>query len=432
MTTTQKIAYGFFGQAVILLLLYGAAGLVSAAKFLPPDPLAATLPYHQIAALSNILLHLAVVSGLLGGGIYAAASMRDNCELPDTRTLRIAAGGWTLLLALATLAGIFGLAEGRAGLELPLLLDIAQGVIAILVIEAILRDTPLNPVMLVWTVGMALVVLATVVGFIPSADFVQERALRALAVGLRDNMGYTLAALALGSWLARRVSTVGAAWADESVLTLAGLLSLAGAGVTLASLYPLYGGGWIAAAANTAAIGAPVLLLIAAAHHYKVLANRNQNATLAAHWLALGVLCWLLGLGILGGLLSAPVLRQWTAGTRLADAQSLLTLLAPIAVVLGVINQAASELHGVNGRITGYIPFWLVAFGGLASAFLLAGAGLVQVYLERVMSVGYLDAQTMLAPVFALALVGTMAGTLGVGVYALGFWLRRPPIHRKT
>jgi nitric oxide reductase subunit B len=74
------------------------------------------------------------------------------------------------------------------------------------------------------------------------------------------------------------------------------------------------------------------------------------------------------------------------------------------------------------------MPFWLVAFGIVGGGLALGGAGAVQVYLERILSLGYLETQTLLIPLYVGWVLGGLALALGVLVYALGFWKRRPII----
>ncbi len=428
MTRTQQIAYAFFAQTVILLVLYAAVTLLGAVKFLGNDPLAASLPYHQVGALSNVLLHLAAVSGLLAGGIYVVAQWTNDRiygpRLRHERLLGYTFALWTGVLILAFFAGVLGLLEGRHLLELPPVLDIAQVIVVVLVIVNVARSiSEWTPFALVWASGMALSIVCRVIGLIPTTDFVVDRLLRALAVGVNLNVAYGLAAVALGYWLMHRFSDVPQGWADSSLYTVAGLLSLAGMLVSLAGFYPL---GGFTVLGNFAVIVVPVLYLIYAAHSYRALSSRNPTVTLAAHWYALGLLLFLLGPGMLGGLQAAPGIHQWTAGTRLSNLQATLTALAVIAVVLGVINQAAAELRGQNRRITGLAPFWLVAFGIVGGGAALGGAGLAQTYLERIIGVSYLETQTLIAPLYALWVLGWLSVALGVGIYALAFWARRP------
>lgn len=427
MTRTQQVAYGFFGQTIVLLMLYTAATLLGAVKFIVDDPLAVSLPYHHIGAFGNILLHLTVVSGLLGGGVYVTANHRTDNRLANERLLLYTFALWTLLLVVAFFTGVLGLLEGRHLLELPALLDIVQVVVMVLVLANVaLSVSAWTPFALVWTVGIALSVAGTIIGLIPTTDYLQDRALRALAVGVNLNVAHVLAAVALGYWLMRRFSDISQGWADSSLYTVAGLLSLAGVLVSLPGFYTLGVSNWVQLLGNIAVIAVPVTYLIFAAHSYRALSSRNPTFTLAAHWYTLGLLLLLLGPALLGGLQAAPGIHQWTAGTRLADLQTTLTALAVVAIVLGVVNQAAAELRGQNRRVTGLMPFWLVAFGVIGGAAALGSVGLAQTYLERIVGVGYLETQTLIAPLYALWLLGWLSAALGVGIYALAFWARRP------
>jgi nitric oxide reductase subunit B len=177
--------------------------------------------------------------------------------------------------------------------------------------------------------------------------------------------------------------------------------------------------GWI----GTAMI--PVCYLIYALHTYKALSARNTTATLAAQWFGLGGLLLLIGIGGLGALVASPAVNQWTAGTRLNDTQMLLTAFGILALVLGVINQATAELRGQNRRVTGLMPFWMIAFGIIGGALALGAAGLTQTYLERILGVGYLETQRLIVPLYAGWIFGIVLAAAGVLIYALGFIARR-------
>src|SRR5262249_53395438 len=120
---------------------------------------------------------------------------------------------------------------------------------------------------------------------------------------------------------------------------------------------------WMGTLGNIAVFLVPILYLIFAAHSYHALSDRNPTHTLAAHWYALSLVLFLLGIGLIGALQAAPEVHSYTTGTRLSDLQSTLTLLAVVSMSLGFINQATAELRGQNRRVTGLMPFWLVAFG---------------------------------------------------------------------
>jgi cell division protein FtsX len=72
------------------------------------------------------------------------------------------------------------------------------------------------------------------------------------------------------------------------------------------------------------------------------------------------------------------------------------------------------------------MPFWLVTFGALASAILLACAGAAQTLMERRASVGYLDVQELMIPLYNLWMLALIVMFFGLILYGLAFYLRRP------
>ncbi|MBI5670757.1 MAG: hypothetical protein HZC41_22415 [Chloroflexi bacterium] len=427
MTLSQRIAYRLFVQTIMLLVLYLLAALAGAVLLIAPDTsLARTLPYHQLGPLAGVLLRLTGLTGLLGGGIYAAAMYRADCRLANERLLRAGAALWMALLALAVAAGLLGLLEGRTLLELPPLLTTLQVIAGSAVGLAILGSKPRPPVVQVWLVGLSLNLVTSLAGLVTPGDFLQTRTLQTLATGINLYVAYPLMLVALAFWLMHRFSNVTPGWADVGIYSVAGVVTLAGALVPLSPLAALGALDWVATVGSLSALLIPVFYLIFAAHAYRALSDRNPTQTLAAHWFALALLLLLLGPGLLGALQAVPAISQWTLGTRLSDLQTTLTLLAGVVLALGMANQAAAELRGHNRRVTGFIPFWLVSFGLVIGALALAAAGVAQTYTERRLNVGYLDVQTLLVPLYALWLGGLALVALGAFIYGVTFWRRRP------
>jgi nitric oxide reductase subunit B len=327
------------------------------------------------------------------------------------------------LLILAVLAGALGQLEGRYGRELPVLLDIGLLIIWIGFLVVAWRNTAQEtPVIMVWWVGGIIVAVCHVIGLIQPADPLQERVLRVFAVSVQQNVGMVLMGMAMVFWLMRRFSHVRQAWADSGVYNMGALLAIAGGFVSASPLMMLGQGDVFGI---LAIILTPLFLLIYSAHAYRALSDPNNTSTLSAHWTALSVVLWFLGLGLIGAVLCVPSIAQVTQGTRLIDAQQLLVALGLVSVILGMMNQSIAEMRGENRRITGLLPFWLILVGTLGSALALLLAGTVQTFLERLMNVGYLDTQNMLAPLYVAWLVGLLMVALGVVVYALGFRARR-------
>ena len=74
-----------------------------------------------------------------------------------------------------------------------------------------------------------------------------------------------------------------------------------------------------------------------------------------------------------------------------------------MAMVLAVMHYSSNR-SGVWSSVS----FWLAALGLAIGGVALAGAGLVQTYMERILSFGYLDTQAYLIPLYLFWLIGLL------------------------
>lgn len=97
-------------------------------------------------------------------------------------------------------------------------------------------------------------------------------------------------------------------------------------------------------------------------------------------------------------------------------------VLAMITYALPVISPARRE----QGTAMGYWAFWLQLVGMFGMTLSFATAGIGQVYLERIMGLGYLDAQLKIQVHF-LMLIGTASlFALGVALFIIDFFRYAP------
>ncbi|HEX2905931.1 MAG TPA: hypothetical protein VHO69_03680 [Phototrophicaceae bacterium] len=407
MTPTRRLVYRFFFQTVLLLFLLALVTLWNTLRLSPP-----------LNTFAHLLRHLTILTGLLGGGLYIATTYRTDNQIADETALRVAAGLWTILLLVALIAGLSG--------QLPSWLTLLLVVNLTILLTLIGRIAPHAPVIHLWLLGLGISAAGMLLGLLPPANEVQVYLLPALITNLQFNVAYPLAAVALGFWLMHRFSNITPDWANRSLYSVAAFIVLAGTLVSLAPLAALSTPDWVEIVSNCALFIIPVACWMVAAHSYRALSDRNATHTLAAHWFSLALLLLLLGPGFLGALQTPFVVSRWTLGTRLTAIQHTLTAWMPIALSLGVINQAAAEMRGRNWRVTGLIPFWLVSFGIIGLGLAESGAGLVQTYLERIVGLPFAEVQRLLTPLDTLAAVGWLSVILGIAIYTLTLWLRRP------
>ncbi|MFW5772702.1 MAG: hypothetical protein ACOCZH_05190 [Phototrophicaceae bacterium] len=394
MTASKRQLYRLMILTVALLVAVAFVSVLDAHAWTRPAPPA---PSPLLAAL----LRLLALTGLLAGGLYAIAAERADGQLIAVRWLLALVVAWALL-PLAWIVAHLALIDAAR----PLL--VAEGVLLGLWAYVGWRSLPAQRISRVWCVALA--VDAGLALLLVALD-------TALLAELRLYTAQTVMALALGYWLMHRFSNITPFWRDQSIAVIAPLLATTGVLLALAPEVRLAG--------FALAVVAPLALMLTAAHSYRALSDRNSSRTLAAHWTALALILWLLALGALAPLTRYPDAITTVTGTQLDAVRESLAGWALVAVGLGTVNQAVAEMRGQNRRITGLLPFWLVCFGLLGAALALAGAGLVQVYVERLLNAGAAETHRTILTLYRLRLAGTVAVLLGTLIYALGFTARR-------
>ena len=79
-----------------------------------------------------------------------------------------------------------------------------------------------------------------------------------------------------------------------------------------------------------------------------------------------------------------------------------------------------------SGSSIGYWSFWMQLSGMFGMTLSFATAGIGQVYLERILGMGYLDAQLKIQVHFVMLLATSSIFTVGVGLFIFDFF-RHPP-----
>ena len=397
-----KMIYQMLGQIVILLNLYAILMLLSAMQSLPNVTFLHQLPLHLITPLSERILHLTLLTGF----VTAACMM---C-LGDSFHLRLAQGlhhTWTALLIATVVLSGFNLAPLLDMLTLALLF----GYLGL----SLLENQP-SPFLRSWQVGIVLVISSMLAQWFVTDSW-------QIVIDLfRVHVAYGVTGISILFWLMTRWSNVREEWARDGVAIVSGLIALAG---LLISFAPLRLSLFISL---LSACLVPLCFMILAGHSYRALRDRNHNQSLSPHWIAIAVLLWLAGGGFMGTISTQNGLQAWLQRTRLAEAQQGLMLWGLLAIVLSLVNNTASELRGENRRVTGYMPLWLMAFGNGFGAIVLACAGVVEIYLRNFVLIDQAKVEILLIPLSLLWMICLLMVAIGILIYTLGFWARRPKI----
>ena len=402
LTRRGKIIYQMLGLIVILLVLYTILFLLSALQTLPYFTLAHLIPVQTILMLTDQTLHLLILTGVITGGIIMCITQNLNEHL-----LRGLFRAWVVLIIATFLSSVLEIKPLLNGITVILL-------IAYLVLN--FKHQQPTPILHVWRIGIILIIVSLSGQWIMNADW--QVVIRLFQI----HVAYSVTGVSIIFWLMTKWSNVRIEWAQDGAKIIAGLVALGG---ILISFAPL---GYASLVGMMSGFVVPICFMILGGHSYRALRDRNQNMSLSPHWIAIAVLFWMAGGGFLGTISTQSGIQNWMGDTRLADAQFWLMNWGMIAIILSLVNYTASDLRGENRRVTGYMPLWLIGFGNAFVAVILGCIGVVEIYLTRFLSVDYKIIAYLLTPLLILQLILLLTIAIGVLIYALGFWVRRPQI----
>ncbi|MYD11147.1 MAG: hypothetical protein F4X02_14030 [Chloroflexi bacterium] len=387
------LIYQLLNVAVALLLPYILGLLLAALNQLPAQPLGVWAA--RVDSFTEQTFKLLLLTGFLAAGLMMA----------DDGSLTGALGRIWLVCVGASLA-LSGFGQA----------PLAEGMTALVLLVALvwsLRLRPSSTFLRCWRIGLLLAAQSSALAMLG------DQRLADLNAAFQVQVAFVLCSISVVFWLIPRYSRLDRDWADGGLRITGVLVFLGGGMISLGRLI-------MPAALSLAA--APLISLafvLLASHSARALRNRNENATLAPHWIALATILWLVGGGFLGALSVQPGIAEAMRGTDLAAAQQWLGGWVSLAVVLGFVNEAAAALRGDNLRVTGYAPFWLIGFGVGLSSIVLVCRGVLQIYLPDLAPAAELE---LMLPLTRVWLICQLAVAAGMALYAIGFWLRRPRI----
>jgi nitric oxide reductase subunit B len=162
---------------------------------------------------------------------------------------------------------------------------------------------------------------------------------------------------------------------------------------------------------------------------------------LAIHWTIGSAVFTAFGAGLLGFAHTWPSVNKWTHGTLVTAMHGHSAFFgAYVMINLALITYAMPHFTGrandAKESTVGYWAFWLMVIGMFGMTLAYATAGIAQVYLERIMGVGYLDTQQKIQVHFLMLIATGSIFTAGVAAFLWDFFrqvpLRAPPIELGT
>lgn len=440
---SQEVAYWYFAIALLLFAFQLVFGFLSAVKYLGPDPLKDILPFNVTKTIHTNLLVVWILMGFLGSAFYVVPEESET-ELHSPRLAYFTLGLLTILGVVAVVGYMFGWTAGNKLLEQPLPIKIGIVVVMLLFAYNIVRTmakgsriTVTAGVLVGGLFGAALLYLPSLLEY---TNFTVGTFYRWWTIHLWVEGVFELVQAGLLAFLLMKLTGIERAVVEKWVYIVVGLTFISGFFGTAHHYFwigvPEY---WLPLGGFFSALEPlPFLALAAMAYAAFRGMERPPDNRVALHWAMGSAMVSLIGAGLLGLAHTWPAVNKWTHGTLVTPMHGHLAFFGAYGmIILAMVSYTMPFLTNrpeTEGRDQGMgiWAFWTMLAGitGMTMAF--AAAGIAQVYMERILGIGYLDAQLKVQVHFQMLLAAALLFSLGVLLFLWDYFGRNPkqPIRR--
>jgi nitric oxide reductase subunit B len=432
---SQSVAYWYFAAAMVLFGLQIVFGLLSATKYLGPDPLLYILPFDVTKVIHTNLLIVWVLTGFMGA-TYWMVPDESRTELHSVKLAYIQLVLWLLMGVTAVIGYLFRYGTGNKLLEQPLPHKLVIVVCMVIFLYNIgmtiwksKRFTTTEGV-LVLGIGSAAVL------FFPALfeykNYVVSIFYRWWTIHLWVEGVWEMIQGGFMAYLLIRLSGADREVMEKWLYVIVGLVFIAGIIGTAHHYY------WIGVPGYWLPIGGifsalePLALVGMAIYAYSAIrrSGLTHPNTLALHWTVGSALFTLFGAGLLGLAHTWPSVNKWTHGTLITAMHGHAAFYGAYAmIVMAMISYALPTLcpqRRESGTALGYWAFWLQIVGMFGMTLSFATAGIGQVYLERILGLGYLDTQLKIQVHFLMLVATGSIFAVGVAAFIVDFFRYAP------
>jgi nitric oxide reductase subunit B len=437
---SQSVAYWYFAVAMALFGLQLVFGLLSAAKYLGPDPLLYILPFDVTKVVHTNLLIVWVLTGFMGA-TYWMVPDESRTELHSTKLAYFQLVLWTVMGVVTIIGYLFRYGTGNKLLEQPLPSKIVIVIVMLMflynigmTIKKSGRFTTTEGVLIG---GLGLAALLYLPALLEYENYTVAIFYRWWTIHLWVEGVWEMIQGGFLAYLLIRLSGADREVMEKWLYVIVGLVFIAGV-IGTAHHYYWVGvpGYWLPIGGFFSALE-PLALIGMAVYAYSAvrrsgLAHPNK---LALHWTVGSAVFTLFGAGLLGLAHTFPSVNKWTHGTLITAMHGHAAFYGAYAmIVLAMITYALPTFtrRAQEGSAIGYLAFWMQITGMFGMTLSFATAGIGQVYLERIMGMGYLDAQLKIQIHFVMLIITASIFTIGVALFIIDFFRYRPVFEVST
>lgn len=426
---SQKVAYWFFALCMLLFSLQIVYGFIMGFARIGMDGLHDFIPFNTARAVHTNLLVLWLLTGFMGAAYYI---------IPEEAQRELVSVKWAYIqlisLAVVGVAAIVGYHfnywEGRKFLEIPRELDYLVVVNVLLFLGLILgtlfKGKRRTTTSLVLTMGLVFAALLYLPGMIWFDSQVMDSFFRWWVVHLWVEGVWELIMGGILSFLLIKLTGVDREIIEKWLYVIVGLTFLSGILGTGHHYYFigvnkiwLIVGGIFSALEPLAFLG----MALFAVYMYRKGEKSHPNK-IALFWTIGASIVSFVGAGLLGFAHTLPQTNIYTHGTLVTAMHAHYAFWGAYAmIVLAIISYALPNLTGRKryNKTNGHMAFWLSNIGMLGMTVAFGVAGVVQVYLERIMHMDFMKVQKETNIHFIVLLLCATLFTIGITMYIIEF-----------
>ncbi|MCF6182181.1 cbb3-type cytochrome c oxidase subunit I [Lutibacter sp.] len=426
---SQKVAYWFFAFSMLLLVLQIVYGFIMGFAHAGYDGLHSIIPFNTAKAVHLNLLVVWLLSGFMGAAYYIIPEEAQR-ELVSVKLAYVQLISLAVVAVAAIIGFHFNIWEGRKFLEIPRPLDYLVVVNVLLFMALILitlfKGKRKTTTALVLSMGLLFAALLYLPGMIFFDSQVLDSFFRWWVVHLWVEGVWELIMGGILSFLLIKLTGVDREVIEKWLYVIVGLTFLSG---ILGTGHHYYYIGvnkiWLIVGGIFSALEPLAFLAMAlfAVNMYRKGEKKHPNK-IALYWTLGAAIVSFVGAGLLGFAHTLPQTNIYTHGTLVTAMHAHLAFWGAYAmIVFAIISYTLPNMTGrkLYDSTRGRIAFWLSNIGMIGMTVAFGVAGVVQVYLERIMKMDFMVVQKQIEIHFIVLIICATFFATGIILFLIDF-----------
>ena len=425
---TQRIAYWYFVCAIVLFVVQVLVGSLAGTVYVLPNFLSETLPFNILRMIHTNALVVWLLLGFFGATYYLIPEEAEReMESPMLAYAQLAI---LMISALGAVIGyLFGIHEGREFLEQPLWVKVGITVGALIFLYNVSmtvlrgRRTAITNVLLLGLWGIAVFWLFA---FYNPTNLALDKLYWWYIVHLWVEGVWELVMASVLAFLVIKMTGVDREVVEKWLYAIVGLALFSGLLGTGHHYYWIGAPGywqWIGSIFSALEV-APFFAMVIFAFAMAWKGRRDHPNKAAFLWTLGTPVVAFFGAGVWGFMHTLSFVNYYSHGTQVTAAHGHLAFFgAYVMLNLAIFSYAMPNLWRVAPyhQTLNIWSFWLMTSAMAFMTFALTFAGIVQVHLQRVMGINYMEVQDQLGLFYWMRLGSGVCAGIAVlmFVYAL-------------